>query len=91
MLGLDIDLSEFYRFADHDPGLQGLVRDFRGAKPPRYPSLFEALVNAIAGQQISLTVAIHLLNRLTQAYRRGLPGRDGAGPRLPPAPGSGGA
>ena len=78
MLGLDIDLTEFYGFAAHDPGLQGLVRDFRGAKPPRFPNLFEALVNAIACQQLSLTVGIHLLNRLTRAF--GEPFQSQAGP-----------
>ena len=46
MLGLDIDLTEFYRFAAKNPRLQELVQGFRGLKPPRYPSLFEALVNA---------------------------------------------
>jgi DNA-3-methyladenine glycosylase II len=77
MLGLDIDLQEFYRFADHDPRVQALVRRFRGVKPPRYPTVFEALVNAIACQQISLTVGIHVLNRLTQAF--GTPFKDEAG------------
>ena len=78
MLGLDIDLTQFYRFAANHPRLQALIRDFRGVKPPRLPSLFEALVNAVAGQQISLTVAIHLLNRLTQAF--GAPFLEKAGP-----------
>lgn len=77
MLGLDVDLTEFYRFAAKNPRLQELVRSFRGLKPPRYPSLFEALVNAIAGQQISLTVGIHLLNRLTQAFGEPFPEKTG--------------
>ncbi len=68
MLGLDVNLAEFYRFAAQDPRLQTLVGDLRGFKPPRFPSLFEALVNAVACQQLSLTVGIHLLNRLTQAF-----------------------
>ena len=68
MLGLDLDLTEFYRFAAREPRLQALTQEFRGVKPPRFPSLFEALVNAIACQQLSLTVGIHLLNRLTQAF-----------------------
>ena len=40
------------------------MQRFRGLKPPRFPSVFEALVNAIACQQLSLTVGIVLLNRL---------------------------
>ncbi len=74
MLGLDVDLTEFYRFAAKNPRLQELVHGFRGLKPPRYPSLFEALVNAVACQQISLTVGIHVLNRLTQAFGPPFPG-----------------
>jgi DNA-3-methyladenine glycosylase II len=40
-------------------------------KPPRFPSVFEALVTAIACQQLSLTVGITLLNRLTERYGLG--------------------
>jgi DNA-3-methyladenine glycosylase II len=67
-LGLGVDLSAFYRFADADPRLGPLVRGFRGVKPPRLPTVFETLVNAIACQQITLTQGIRLLNRLTEAY-----------------------
>jgi DNA-3-methyladenine glycosylase II len=83
MLGLDVDLTEFYRFAANHPRLQTLIRDFRGVKPPRLPSLFEALVNAVAGQQISLTVAIHLLNRLTQAFGEPFPEKTGPAHAFP--------
>jgi len=68
MLGIDADLSEFYRLAERQPKLDALVRKFRGVKPPRYPTLFEALVNAIACQQISLTVGIIILSRLGAAF-----------------------
>jgi DNA-3-methyladenine glycosylase II len=74
MLGLNADLADFYRRANADDPLGPLVARFRGFKPPRYPSVYEALVNAIAGQQISLTLAIHLLNRLASAYGPVLPG-----------------
>ncbi len=68
MLGIDADLSEFYRFAEHQPKLDVLARQFRGVKPPRFPTIFEALVNAIACQQLSLTVGIILLSRLAAAF-----------------------
>jgi DNA-3-methyladenine glycosylase II len=74
MLGLSADLADFYRLAGADARLGPLMARFRGFKPPRYPSVFEALVNAIAGQQISLTLAIHLLNRLAFAYGPVFPG-----------------
>jgi DNA-3-methyladenine glycosylase II len=63
-----MDLAEFYRFAARDAKLGLLVRRFRGVKPPRFPTLFEALVNAISCQQITLTLGIRLLTRLTETY-----------------------
>ncbi len=83
MLGLDIDLTEFYRFAAKNPRLQELVHGFRGLKPPRYPSLFEALVNAITCQQISLTAGLHVLNRLTQAFGAPFPEKTGPAHAFP--------
>jgi DNA-3-methyladenine glycosylase II len=64
VLGLRVDLSGFYQFASHQAKLGPLARRFRGMRPPRFPSVFEALVNATACQQMSLTVGILLLNRL---------------------------
>jgi DNA-3-methyladenine glycosylase II len=68
MLGLNADLGHFYRLADADDRLHPLAARWRGLKPPRFPSVFEALVNAIACQQLSLTLGIHLLNRLAINY-----------------------
>jgi DNA-3-methyladenine glycosylase II len=64
LLGLDIDLSEWYRVARQDRRLAELADRFRGVKPPRFPTVFEALVNAFACQQLSLVVGLELLNRL---------------------------
>jgi DNA-3-methyladenine glycosylase II len=68
LLGLELDLSPFYRHAEGDPLLHSLAQRFRGLKPPRFPTLFECLVNAIACQQLTITVGIRLLNRLADAY-----------------------
>ena len=68
LLRLELDLSPFYRLAVADPFLHTLAERFRGLKPPRFPTLFECLVNAIACQQLTLTVGIRLINRLTEAY-----------------------
>jgi DNA-3-methyladenine glycosylase II len=68
MLGLGIDLHDFYRVAATDGGLWALADRLRGLKPPRFPALFETLVNAIACQQITLTLGIRLLNRLAERY-----------------------
>jgi DNA-3-methyladenine glycosylase II len=66
MLGLQTDLAPFYALARHDRRLAPLVEEFRGLKPPRFPSVFEGLVNAVACQQLSLTVGIELLNRMAR-------------------------
>lgn len=67
-LGLTADLRPCYRLAKHDQRLADLVGPFVGFRPPRLPSVFETLVNAIACQQLSLAVGVHLLNRLCSAY-----------------------
>jgi DNA-3-methyladenine glycosylase II len=77
MLDTRRDLSAFYRVATGDPHLGPLAERFRGVKPARYPTVFEALVNAVACQQITLNFAIRLLNRLTVRYGAALEGKDG--------------
>jgi DNA-3-methyladenine glycosylase II len=64
LLGVSIDLAEWYRLAHRDRRLAELADRFRGVKPPRFPTVFEALVNAFACQQLSLVVGLELLNRL---------------------------
>ncbi len=68
MLGTRKNLTDFYRLASSDPQLSQLAGRFCGLKPPRFPTLFEALVNGIACQQITLTLGIHLLNRLAENF-----------------------
>ena len=68
MLGLQIHLGKFYRFAGKDRLLKGLVQRFQGMKPPRYPAVFEALVNAITCQQFTLTSGIRMLSRMVTAW-----------------------
>lgn len=76
-LGLGADMTGFYSLAQKDSRLADLVSKFAGVRPPRFPSIFEALANAIACQQLSLTVGIHLLNRLAARFGPVVPG--GAG------------
>jgi DNA-3-methyladenine glycosylase II len=64
LLGLTVDLSPFAAMADSDPLLGPLAARMRGLRPPRFPTVFEALVNGVACQQLSLAVGIELLNRL---------------------------
>jgi DNA-3-methyladenine glycosylase II len=85
IFGLSVDLSPFAAMAEHDPWLGPLAARMRGLKPPRFPTVFEALVNGIACQQLSLVVGIHLLNRLTAAHGRPVKA-DPDGPRAFPSP-----
>lgn len=64
LLGLDVDLIGWYQVAAADARLRPLAERFKGVKPPRFPSLFEALINAFACQQLSLEVGLELINRL---------------------------
>jgi DNA-3-methyladenine glycosylase II len=68
MLGIDIDTSGFLSLAQSNAKLSALAQDFTGMKPPRFPTLFEALVNAISCQQVSLDLGILLLNRLCEKF-----------------------
>lgn len=68
LLGLGTDLTEFYRFAAHDARLGPLTRRFRGIKPPRFATIFECVINAMACQQVTLTLGVRLLSRLAVAH-----------------------
>jgi DNA-3-methyladenine glycosylase II len=81
MLSLRLDIDPFYALAGADPALASLAGRFRGLRPPRFASVFECLVNAIALQQLSLDAGLTLVNRLARAYGpsagrlvRGFPG-----------------
>jgi DNA-3-methyladenine glycosylase II len=64
MLGAHKDLKPFYKLAARDPRLRPLVDEFRGLKPPQFPTVFEEVTNGIACEQLSLLVGILLLSRL---------------------------
>lgn len=73
MLGLVVNVQPFYVLAQQSPELDRLAKRFIGVRPPRFPSVFEALVNAIACQQLSLDVGILLLNRLSETFGAAYP------------------
>ena len=74
MLGLHVGLGGFYRVAAGDARLNALAARFRGMRPPCFPTVFEAVVNAVACQQLSLDVGIHLLSRLARRFGPAVPG-----------------
>ena len=66
-LGVDRDLSSFYQAADRIQWLGPLALRMRGVKPPCYPTLWEACVNAIVFQQVSLSSASSVVHRMIVA------------------------
>ena len=68
LLDTDTDLSPFYVMASQDPILAPLVCELRGLHLPHTASVFEALVLAILGQQISSHVARLLRTQLTETF-----------------------
>jgi DNA-3-methyladenine glycosylase II len=83
LLGIDRDLTGFYDAAARDEALGALAGRFRGMKPPRFTCLFEGVMNAVACQQLTLTVGIRLLNRLARAFGPAFPSRDGTAHAFP--------
>jgi DNA-3-methyladenine glycosylase II len=70
VLGLDVNLHAFERALDSHPALHTIARDLRGARPPRFPDLFEALGRTIPFQQLSLDAGVTLVSRLVAKYGR---------------------
>lgn len=72
ILGLQIVLDDWYVTATRDSRLRLLADKFQGLKPPRFPTVFEAVINAFACQQLSLEVGLELLNRLAAVANEGV-------------------
>lgn len=68
ILGLRFKGDNFYELVLKNKCLKFMAKQLMGLKPPRFPSIFESLCNAVACQQLSLNVGIELLNRFAQHY-----------------------
>ncbi len=68
MLGLDVDLVGFYRMLEGDAALGETAKSLYGMCPPRTESVFEALIVAIASQQIAGAVARLIRDSLVSTY-----------------------
>jgi 3-methyladenine DNA glycosylase/8-oxoguanine DNA glycosylase len=64
MFSLEHRLEEFYRLVRKEPVLRGTERRFRGLRVPRDANLYDALIHAIVGQQLSVAAANALKRRL---------------------------
>ena len=67
MLGVDTDLTAWYERTRAIGWLNDLTERFRGVKPPRYPSLWEALCHGIVFQQLSIHAGAAIMRRLVEA------------------------
>jgi DNA-3-methyladenine glycosylase II len=72
MLNLDLDLKPFYEHAKKDKILTDIIHRLRGLKIPTTPTVFEALIDSITEQQISLNVAHALERRLVKTFGKAL-------------------
>ena len=68
LLGVDQGLAPFYELARADQAMAGLVEQFYGLHLPHTASVFEALVLAVLGQQISTSVARIIRTLLIETF-----------------------
>ena len=68
MLGTQQDLTPFYDLALRDPALAAICERFHGLHLPHTSSVFEALILAILGQQITTNVARIVRTLLIETY-----------------------
>lgn len=68
LFNLDFDLKPFYENVKSDKTMARIIRQLWGLKSPTTQTVFEALVDSIVEQQISLRVANTLENRLIKRF-----------------------
>ena len=68
LFNLDLDLSPFITAVKDDPVMSAIAHHLRGLKPPRTMTVFEALVDSIIEQQISLAAAHSIEKRVTRTF-----------------------
>ncbi|WP_245838578.1 DNA-3-methyladenine glycosylase family protein [Marininema halotolerans] len=66
MFSLDVDLSSFYQRLEGDPNLGNLIRERRGLHVVLDASLYECLIRTIISQQLNLSFAGTLIQRLIE-------------------------
>lgn len=67
MFNIHEDLAPFYRAMEKDRVMASLFRQLRGVRSPTTPTVFEALVDSVIEQQISLKAAHSIERRLIRA------------------------
>jgi DNA-3-methyladenine glycosylase II len=72
LFSLNLDLKPFYKTVKGDKIMAHLTHKLWGLKSPTTPTVFEALVDSIVEQQISLKVANSLENRIIKKFGESL-------------------
>jgi DNA-3-methyladenine glycosylase II len=72
LFNLDFDLKPFYEYVKDDTVMAHLIRNLRGLKSPSTPTVFEALIDSIVEQQISLSVANMMERGLIKSFGEAL-------------------
>jgi DNA-3-methyladenine glycosylase II len=67
IFNVDMDLKPFYKAVRKDPVMSRLVKKLYGLKSPTTPTVFEALVDSIIEQQISLIAAHSMQLKMIKA------------------------
>jgi DNA-3-methyladenine glycosylase II len=68
LFSLDVDLKPFYETVKNDQVMAAVTRKLWGLKSPTTSTVFEALVDAIVEQQISIKVAHTIEARITKKF-----------------------
>lgn len=68
IFNLDLDLEQFYADVRGDEVMARITRTLRGLRSPRTPTVYEALIESIAEQQISLNVAHSMESALIKTF-----------------------
>ena len=68
LFSLDFDLAPFYKDVKTDDTMARVTQKLWGLKSPTTPTAFEALIDSIVEQQISLKVANSIENKLTKRF-----------------------
>ncbi len=68
IFSLDLNLNFFYEAVKQDRIMAGLTHLLWGLKNPTTPTVFEALVNSIVEQQISMKVATIIENKIIKKF-----------------------
>jgi DNA-3-methyladenine glycosylase II len=68
MFNIDLDLNPFYETVKVDAVMQKIARILRGLRSPTTQTVFEALIDSIVEQQISLKVATSIERKIIKKF-----------------------